>query len=191
MEWGHTGARRVGAEPFTTLRPTLYFGKGLGDLPDSLGALRPFAVTGQIGYAVPGSPKRVTFNGVDEDTGLPNFDIDRHPRHVVWGLSLQYSLPYLKANVRDLGLPEFFNGLIPIVEASLKTPVSNNFKGERTTGTINPGVIWAGQKFQVGLEALIPVNRESGRHPGFLAQIHFYLDDIFPNSIGRPIFPRT
>jgi hypothetical protein len=23
---------------------------------------------------------------------------------------------------------------------------------------------------------------------GVLAQIHFYLDDIFPNSLGKPIF---
>ena len=28
-----------------------------------------------------------------------------------------------------------------------------------TTGTINPGVIWVGDKFQVGVEAMIPVNR--------------------------------
>ena len=88
----------------------------------------------------------------------------------------------------DLGLPDFVNHLIPIVEASMLTPVSNNFDRQRTTGTINPGVIWAGQKVQVGLEALIPINRDSGRHIGFLGQIHFYLDDIFPNSIGRPIF---
>ena len=35
---------------------------------------------------------------------------------------------------------------------------------------------------------MIPVNRQSGTSVGVIAQIHFFLDDIFPNSIGRPIF---
>ena len=44
IEWGGSGAQDVGAERFTTYTPTLYFGKGLGDLPVSF--LRPLAVTG-------------------------------------------------------------------------------------------------------------------------------------------------
>ena len=89
----------------------------------------------------------------------------------------------------DLGLPDFVNHLIPLVEASLQTPVANTAtSGTLTTGTVNPGVIWVGDKFQVGVEAMIPVNRASGRSVGAIAQIHFFLDDIFPNSIGRPIF---
>jgi hypothetical protein len=187
-EWGNTGARSIGAESFTTVTPTLWFGKGFGDLPHELDWARPFAVTGQLGYAIPGSAKRVTFTGFDEDTGLPDFDVDHHPRYLVWGASLQYSLPYLKSAVVDLGLPDFVNHLVPLLEASLTTPVSNNFARERTTGTINPGVIWVGDKVQIGLEALIPVNRASGRNVGFLGQLHCFLDDIFPNSIGKPIF---
>src|SRR5438067_663707 len=50
VEWGGTGARQVGAERFSTITPTLYFGKGFGDLPDSAGWVRAFALTGQIGY---------------------------------------------------------------------------------------------------------------------------------------------
>jgi hypothetical protein len=149
---------------------------------------RPFAITGQVGYAIPELSKTVTFAGVDPDTGLSSFDVARHPQKVVWGATLQYSLPYLKANVVDLGLPDFVNHLIPLVEASLVTPVNNTFGRMPTTGTINPGVIWVGQKVQFGLEALIPVNRQSGRHVGVLGQMHFYLDDIFPDTIGRPIF---
>jgi hypothetical protein len=79
------------------------------------------------------------------------------PQTVSYSASLQYSLPYLHANVIDLGLPDFFNHLIPIVEVSFVTPVANNF-GNRfvTTGFISPGVIWIGDYFQVGVEALIP-----------------------------------
>ena len=53
-----------------------------------------------------------------------------------------------------------------------------------TTGTINPGVIWVGKYYQVGVEAMIPVNRQSGTGVGAIAQLHFFLDDIFPNTIG-------
>ena len=89
----------------------------------------------------------------------------------------------------DIGLPDFANHLISLVEASLQTPVSNTLSsGTVTTGTINPGVIWVGDKFQVGVEAMIPVNHQSGSDVGAIGQIHFFLDDIFPNSIGRPIF---
>src|SRR5438477_6000666 len=54
VEWGGTGSSSAGADPFNTYTPTLFFGKGFGDLPDSLPWLRPIAVTGQVGYAIPG-----------------------------------------------------------------------------------------------------------------------------------------
>jgi hypothetical protein len=97
-------------------------------------------------------------------------------------------MPYLKSQVKDLGLPDFINHLIPLVEAQFSTPVANNLGNSSvTTGTINPGVIWVGSYFQVGLEAVIPVNRDSGTGVGFLGQIHLYLDDIFPKSYGQPL----
>ena len=52
----------------------------------------------------------------------------------------------------------------------------------------NPGLIWAGQWTQFTVEAMIPVNRESGRNVGVIAQAHFYLDDIFPTTVGKPLF---
>ena len=119
IEWGGSGAQDVGADRFTIYTPTFYFGKGFGDLPASLGWARPFALTGQLGYAIPGSSTTVT---VDPDTG--DVDTEFNPRVLVWGASLQYSLPYLKSAVVDLGLPDFVNHLIPLVEASLQTPVA-------------------------------------------------------------------
>jgi hypothetical protein len=182
IEWGGSGSQDVGAERFTVYTPTLYFGKGLGDLP--IGFARAFAITGQVGYAIPGSRSTTTF---DPDSG--DIDTEYNPRVLVWGASLQYSMPYLKSAVVDLGLPDFINRLIPIVEASLQTPVANTLtSGTVTTGTINPGVIWVGDKFQVGIEAMIPVNRQSGTGVGVIGQLHWFLDDIFPNSIGKPLF---
>src|ERR1043166_7513872 len=184
IEWGATGSPHVGAERLRVLTPTIWFGKGFGGLPDSAGFLRAFAVTGQVGYSIPTSSQTVTF---DPDSGLLNFEF--HPQFWVYGGSLQFSFPYLKSTVIDLGLPDFINRLIPIVEAQFQTPAANNEGNPSiTTGTINPGVIFAADTFQVGLEAIIPINRESGRGVGAVVQLHLYLDDIFPKTIGRPLF---
>ena len=188
VEWGGTGAANVGADPFHTYTPTLYFGKGLGDLPDTLSWIRPIAVTGQIGYAIPVRRSTTTFS-IDPDSGNLAADTEFHPRVLNWGGTIQYSMPYLKSSVIDLGLPDFVNHLIPLVEATLQTPVSNTFtSGTQTTGTINPGVIWVSNTFQVAVEALIPINRQSGTNVGVIAQLHLYLDDIDPRGIGKPIF---
>jgi hypothetical protein len=180
VDWGRTGSTGSGfATDFSLVTPTVYFGKGFGDLPDSFGGIRAFAVTGQVGYQIP----------------TTSFDFTQNvfiPQQLVYGASLQYSMPYLKSEIIDLGLPEFINHLIPIVEASLTTPVANNFGNPyTTTGTINPGVIWVGSYFQVGLEAMIPINRQSGTGVGVVGQLHLYLDDIFPRSVGQPLFGGT
>ena len=171
-EWAGSGATRVGAEHHSTVTPTIYFGKGAGDLPASLAWAQPFALTGLVGYAIP-------TRSHDGD--------ERNPRVMTWGLALEYSLPYLAAHVKDLGFPAFVNGLTPLVEASFETPVANA-GGAKTTGTINPGVIWSGRHFQFGAEATLPINRQSGKGAGFVVQAHFFLDDLFPRSIGRPIW---
>ncbi|MBV8746700.1 MAG: hypothetical protein JO134_16815 [Xanthobacteraceae bacterium] len=188
VEWGGTGSSNVGAEPFNHYTPTVFFGKGLGDLPDSLSWIRPVAITGQVGYAIPGRNFTTTF-GIDPDTGTQTADTEFHPRVLNWGGTVQYSMPYLKSAVVDLGLPDFINHLIPLVEANLQTPVANTLtSGTLTTGTIQPGVIWVGNTFQFAVEALIPINRQSGSNVGVIAQLHLYLDDIDPRGIGKPLF---
>ncbi|MGA9083427.1 MAG: hypothetical protein WB390_13315 [Pseudolabrys sp.] len=188
IEWGASGAQGVGAERFTVYTPTLYFGKGFGDLPTSMNWARPFAITGQIGYAIPGVSKTSTAT-INPDTGEQSIDTEFNPRVLNWGATIQYSMPYLKSAVVDLGLPDFVNRLIPIVEASMQTPVSNTAtSGTVTTGTINPGLLYVGNTYQIAVEAMIPVNRQSRTSVGIIGQLHFYLDDIFPTTIGRPIF---
>lgn len=184
VEWGGTGASQVGAEKLSTITPTLFIGKGFGELPESARFLRPFAVTGQFGYAFP--TNSTTIAGFDPDSGLP--DVERNPSFFVYGASLQYSMPYLKSHVADLGLPDVVNRLIFLVEAQFASPAANNqLAGVRTTGTINPGVIYIGDKYQLALEAIVPINRDSGSNVGVVAQLHLYLDDIFPQTFGRPL----
>ena len=67
-EWANTGAQSLSVDTFTTYTPTLYFGKGFGDLPDTVWWARPLAVTGVFGYAIPSRSRTVT-QSVDPDSG--------------------------------------------------------------------------------------------------------------------------
>jgi len=171
--WAHTGrVQGLGADDFTTLSPLLDFGKGFGDLPDSLSWVRPFAITGNLSMAFPTKT---------ESAGTPN------PNSFNYGFAFEYSLPYLQQNVKDVGLTGVFKQMIPLVEVSYSTAL-NRGQGGQTIGTIQPGVIWSGQYMQIGVEAIIPATRQTGNGYGGLVQLHFYLDDIFPHSFGRPLF---
>ena len=171
VDVGGTGSKQV-ADPFTTWTPGLFFGKGLGDLPEGLPWLRPLAITGLVGVAIPSSART---------------DGSSNPAVLESGFAVEYSLIYLQEQVKDIGLPAPFDRLIPLVEVSLSDPLDRGQTG-LITGSVNPGLIWSGKYFQVGAEAVIPINSRTGNDVGFIAQLHFYLDDLFPHSLGRPLF---
>jgi hypothetical protein len=143
--------------------PTVYVGKGLGDLP--IGYLRPLAITGELGYQFSDSPRA-------------------SPNQWAYSASLQYSMPYLQQHVKALDIPEFMTRMIPLVEISLSTPPHGP-----TSGIIAPGFLYEGNTWQVGVEALLPANGATrlSQGTGFIFQFHLFLDDIFPNSIGKPL----
>jgi hypothetical protein len=189
VEAGGTGSSSVGADSFSTWTPGFFFGKGFGDLPDALRFFKPLAITGVAGVEIPTSAStRIVI--LNEATGARENEIERHPNVLQWGFALEYSIIYLEEQVKDIGLRAPFDRLIPLVEFPLETPLDRG-QGGQTTGTINPGLIWAGKYFQVGAEAMIPVNSRKGSNVGVIAQLHFFLDDLFPHSIGRPIFGGT
>jgi hypothetical protein len=165
-ELGGTGAKSI-ANPHSAITPTLFFGKGFGDLPDYLKYLKPIAITGTVG-------PRVTLNSADPDS-------------LSWGVTVQYSLPYLQTFVQDLGLKQPFSNMVPIVEFPMSTCTGSPCSGH-TTGSINPGVIWLNRWGQLSAEAVVPVNHASGTGVGFLLQVHLFLDDLLPRSLGKPIF---
>jgi hypothetical protein len=160
-ELGGTGSKSI-SDSFSTISPTVYLGKGMGDLPDSLAYLRPVAITAEA------APALTTGAG--------------QPNAFNYGFTIQYSLPYLQQHVHSLGLPEPFANLIPLVEI----PLSHS-QGQ-TTGTVNPGFIWLNRYGQFGIEAQIPINRASGSHVGILVQAHIFFDDVAPTTIGKPLF---
>jgi hypothetical protein len=183
-EPGGTGRRAVGAESFDMFKPALFFGKGLGDLPEALAWLKPLAVTGTVGGLIPGRGSTRAIETGEDETAV---EFERHPDVFQWGLVIEYSLPYLQSFVRDVGLPAPWSRLIPVVEVEFQHPLDRGQSG-KFTGTVNPGIIWAGRFFQVGVEAVVPVNERTGKNVGVRAMLHFFLDDLFPGSLGRPLF---
>jgi hypothetical protein len=165
-EWeiGGSGSQQVGADSASTFTPTIYFGKGFGDLPDALKYAKPFALTGTLGEDLP---------------------LSADPNSLEWGFALEYSLPYLQSQVKDIGLPEPFKNMIPLVEFSFDSP--QNRDGGETTGTINPGVLYETKYFQIGAEAIIPVNSATGNQVGAILQVQIFLDDIWPKWFGHPL----
>ena len=193
-ELARTGTAHIGADQYGSTTPTAYFGKGFGDVP--IPALRPFAVTGTIGFTV-ADKKLKAINGGGADlganaqggvTGLAAQQFNTgYANRLVGGLSVQYSMPYLRAQVRDLGLPEFFNRLTPLVEVAYSSPAGRP-SNLGTQVVVAPGVIYGADSYQVGLEALIPANRASGKFVGVVTQLHLFFDDLFPTSLGKPLF---
>jgi hypothetical protein len=165
-EVGGTGRAATGAESFDTVTPAVFIGKGFGDLPDALPFLKPLALTGTLAGSIP---------------------TERNPDRLEWGLVAEYSLPYLQSFVQDVGLPAPLNRIIAVVELSGQTPLERSGNGG-ATGTVNPGIIWIGRFFQLGLEAIVPLNGRTSKTVGVRGQLHFFLDDLFPNSLGHVLF---
>src|SRR6202023_178506 len=103
---GGTGAPGI-ASTFSTLTPTVYIGKGFGDLPDSMAWLRPLTVSATVAVAVPTESSTLTSLGTINlpraDTGaftsltpLPTGPTTLaetiNPKILQLGLALEYSL---------------------------------------------------------------------------------------------------
>lgn len=167
VDLGGTSGHGIG-ESFTTYSPGFFFGKAFGNLADQGSFLRPFAVTGQIAL------------------NLPEGD---NARSLTTAFSLQYSLNYLEAFVKNVGLPHPLHNALLLVEMPLDTCLDHGCDGD-VTGTVNPGIMFFNGQGQLTAEAVLPVNDRTGDSVGFLLQVHLYLDDLFPHSLGRPIFHR-
>lgn len=172
VNWGNTSTNGQG-NPFNTYQPVLDVGKGFGDLPKSLNALRPLAVTFALSESLPG---QAWTNGVNNTTNLN------------WGFTIQYSLPFFNSHISEID-NSFVKHLVPITEFTFSKPIANLAGNPNpTTGTIQPGVIYMADTWQFAVEAILPLNSQSGRGVGAVGELHFFFDDIFPNSLGKPIF---
>ncbi|TLU70985.1 hypothetical protein [Lichenicoccus roseus] len=189
-EFGGSGTTHTGADHYGSTAPTAYFGKGMGDLP--AGFLQPFAVTGELGFtiadrevkqiAAPAPATASLTNGIAAQFNNGNTN--------AWAgaFSVQYSIPYLQSQVKDLGLPGILGNMIPLVEFTWSSPASAH-GAQGATWTAAPGVIYLAQWGEVGVEALVPLNKATGTTVGAVGLVHLFFDDLFPNDfIGKPIF---
>lgn len=181
-EFARTGSAGLDNDDVGTTTPMIYWGKGLGDLP--IGWLRPLAVTGTFGYTIADKQLK-TLPSVGTSAPGILFNNGTENRWV-GGLSLQYSIPYLQSQVRDLGLPAVLGRLTPLIELAWSSPASH----PHALGTqylFGVGAVYAAETYAVSLEALMPANGQTGRAIGAIAQFHLYLDDLFPHSLGKPL----
>jgi hypothetical protein len=164
-EIGDTGALRVGASPSGATKPELYLGKGLGDL--DVGYLRPFAITTYTSFQIA--------------------DMAPRPDALENGFVVEYSVPYLQSKVQSFNLPDWLRNMTPIAEIQTTSPVGRSY-GQHTIALIAPGVTYAGEGWELGVEAQIPASRATGSGIGLTAQLHIALDFFLSDSIGRPLF---
>jgi hypothetical protein len=166
IDLGGTSSHGIG-ESFSVYSPSFYFGKGFGNLFDSASYLRPLALTGKISVALP--------------------DQSDQPRSLDTAFAAQYSMSYLESFVKNVGAPRFLHDSFLIIELPLQTCLDHGCDGD-VTGTVNPGIIFFNHWGQLSFEAQIPVNDRTGDSVGGLVQLHFNLDDVFPDTLGKPIF---
>jgi hypothetical protein len=185
LAWGigSSGAQGVGRNKPNTIQPALFFGKGFGDLPDGLSWLRPLAITGAVAIEHPMTGTSTNL-GVDPQTGQLGPTLTREVDTLHWGFSLQYSTYYLTSRFTPGRLPkqEPLHQLVPLIEFAFDSP-----RGEKTAATMNPGLAYVADVWQVAAEAIVPLNSEGGRRVGVRAQLLLFLDDLVPAVFGKPL----
>ena len=135
---GGFGTKAVGGYGPNAVQPSLTFGKGFGDLPDSLKWVRPFAIAGAIApeFPINGRTKTLLF---DPSIGQSHYGYMHNPDIVHWGFALEFSTLYLTSRFNG-GPPkrEPLNQLVPLIEF----PVDTTISGGRFTNaaTMNPGL---------------------------------------------------
>jgi hypothetical protein len=174
-EFGRTGTSHIGSDEYGNTAPTVYLGKGLGELP--FPALQPLGITGELSYAFADKEFK-SLSATQTNNGYAN--------QWIGGMSLQYSIPYLQAQIKDYGLPEPFAHLVPLTEVDWSSPATSP-GGSPTSWTLAPGFIYLRTWYQVGVEALVPLNKAAGTNVGVVLQFHVFLDDLYPHGIGTPL----
>jgi len=181
-----TGAKRLGASTSATIAPSLYVGQGFGALPDAWSWLRPFGITAGVSVAVPTGK---TSDNLSYDPMTRQFNNVRtaNVTTVHWGFALEYSTLYLTDRFVPGVLPkeEPLHQWIPLVEFAFDSP-----RGQRTRGTVNPGLAYVKDTWQVAAELVLPLTHGSTRGVGANIQVLFFLDDFLPSLFGKPILAR-
>lgn len=166
------GEEKVGSEQFYSIGTGFFYGKGFGDLPESLKYLQPLMVQGDV---------TIHQNLTSEAEEAVNT--------LSYNFAIYYSLPYLQQFVKDVGMPAPLNRLFPMVELNFDRVLNGPDVGQ-TEAFARPGFVWVGKAIQVGLAAILPMNGTARKTAdlGVTGILSLYLDDLFPKPFGRPLF---
>jgi hypothetical protein len=154
----------------TQLGPEFLWAKGFGDLPHKghLKYLRPFGIQGDFGYipALGGG----TWHEMFADNVI------------------EYSLPYLSNNVRDIGLKWPLRNLYPYTEFNydqlIAGPPGQTFPQIRIT----PGVAFMNYYLELSVATQFALNNATrpDNHAVVIGLLDLFIDDILPASNWTP-----
>ncbi len=162
--FGGSGARQIDSTPVGNTAGAINFGQGFASfMPD---ALKPLALTGSAGFLFPDQERP---GGVQQ---------------ALASASLQYSFEVLSNTPGGQSLPRFLHPFIPIMECSFTLPTT----GGGQSGLLAPGLIYAGEGYQLAAEALVPLTKKAGTHTGFIAQLNISLESVGLRALARPLF---
>ena len=129
------------SETHTRAGADLLFQKGFGDLPESLGMLRPAAIEGDAGFE-----SKIT--GARDD--LLNADLE-----------LEYTLAYLDANVAPGSVPRALRNFTPHLDFDYAQYLSAHNNSAAPDFELTPAIAWMNDTFEVNLGVQVALTHAS------------------------------
>jgi len=160
-----TGNPDIEAQNHTSLGPVFLWEKGMGDLPNlpALKYLRPFGIQSDFGY-VPA--------------------LGGHTSHDMFADAvIEYSLPYLSNNVRDIGLKWPLRNLFLFNEINYDQLITGPPGQTFPTMLATPGIAYVSYHFELALGTQFALNNASipGTHAAVLGLLDIFYDSIIPH----------
>jgi hypothetical protein len=160
-----TGSPSVEEQQHTQLGPELLWVKGFGqDLPNKgfLKYLRPFAFQGDVGYT-PALGGR-TWHELFADNVI------------------EYSLPYLSNNVRDIGLPWPVRNMYPYVEFNYDQLIDGPAGQTLPQWQVTPGIAFLNYYIELSVATQLAINKAAVPDPRGSSTRIFSLTTSSPTS---------
>jgi len=159
------GDKDIEEQNHTSLGPVFLWEKGMGDLPNSpwFKYFRPFGIQSDFGY-VPA-------------LGGPT------SHHMFADAVIEYSLPYLSNNVRDIGLKWPLRNLFLFNEINYDQLITGPSGETFPTLLATPGLAYVSYHFELALGTQLALNNASvpGTHAAVLGLLDIFYDSIVPH----------
>ncbi len=165
------GNAAVEEQHHTQLGPEFLWAKGFGrDFPEKgfFKYLRPFAIQGDFGYAP--ALGGATWHEMFADNVI------------------EYSLPYLSNNVKDLGLPWPIRNLYPFVEFNYDQLITGPSGQTFPQINVTPGIAFMNQYLELSVGTQMAVNQATvpNNHATVIGLVDLFIDDLIPQANWTP-----